>query len=29
MKLPGARLYLLDEVGKIKAEQVVFCAVSE
>ena len=26
MTLPGARLYLLDEAGKIKAEQVIFYA---
>jgi len=27
--LPGARLYLLDDSGKIKAEQVVFFALQE
>jgi len=27
MTLPAARLYLLDEAGKIKAEQVIFYAV--
>jgi hypothetical protein len=27
MALPGARLYLLDEDGKIQAEQVIFFAV--
>ena len=26
MTLPAARLYLLDEAGKIKAEQVIFYA---
>jgi SnoaL-like domain len=29
MKLPGARLYLVDEKGKIKAEQVIFYAVAQ
>jgi hypothetical protein len=29
MKLPGARLYLLDEHGKIQAEQVIFYAAPE
>jgi hypothetical protein len=29
MTLPGSRLYLLDENGKIKVEQVVFYAVPE
>ena len=29
MKLPGARLYLLDESGKIKQEQVIFYAAPE
>ena len=29
MTLPGARLYLLDENGKIEAEQVIFYAVPE
>ena len=27
MTLPAARLYLLDETGKIKSEQVIFYAV--
>ena len=27
--LPGARLYLLDENGKIKAEQVIFYAAQD
>jgi len=27
--LPGARLYLLDENGKIKSEQVIFYAVPD
>jgi hypothetical protein len=29
MTLPGSRLYLLDENGKIKVEQVVFYAAAE
>ena len=29
MKLPGARLYLLDEHGKIKAEHVIFYVAPE
>ncbi len=29
MKLPAARLYLLDDSGKIKTEQVIFYAVPE
>lgn len=29
MTLPGARLYLLDENDKIKAEQVIFCAIPD
>jgi hypothetical protein len=29
MILPGARLYLLDDDGKIKAEQVIFFAVQK
>jgi hypothetical protein len=29
ISLPGARLYLLDEDNKIKAEQVIFCALQD